>query len=287
MNQFPTTSFLFLCKFSLVLGLFSACGNSESQTLANAPMIEEGIPSELDDAKWVFESDQGIFIQKSNQPEARLLVEGAKWPRFGPNGDVVAFLRGNEVCLITLDTKEIQVLAETSTPKTLVVTASGEEIWFSEGKEMKAVKIDSGEIRSLVNDGEFLEVDAGPDGKTLLATVKSLGFRVKWFDLSNNTSKTLDKGCSASLSPDGFLATNNVDGHKRLAILNVNDGSLKTSVLAPQGIHTDNQFWSNHADWIASIDEDAGHILAHRVSDGKVWKLSNKDGGDRPDLWIP
>jgi|GEM_PF-1217334 len=287
MHQFPTTSFFFLFKFSLVVGLFSACGNSESQTLTNAPKVEEGIPSALKHAKWVFESDQGIFIQKGDESEAQLLVEGGRWPRLGPKGDVVAFLQGNKVSLMTLATRETKVLAETTKPKTLTLPSTGDEIWYSEGREMKAVKIDSGEIRSLVKDGEFLEVDAGPEGKTLIATVKSLGFRVKWFDLSNNTSKTLDKGCSASLSPDGLLATNNVDGHKRLAILNVNDGSLKTSVLAPQGMHTDNQFWSNHADWIASIDEDTGHILAHRVSDGKVWKLSNKDGGDRPDLWIP
>jgi hypothetical protein len=277
---------LHCCKFFLLIGLFSACGNSESPTSGKAPNIEAGLPSALKQAKWVFETQAGIFIQEAGK-QAEQLAEGGKWPRISPDGDFVAYLKGNDVCTISLETRESKVWAQSSKPKTLAIPSSGKEIWYSEGKEMKAVTIETGEIRSLVKDGEFLEVDTGPDGIILIATVKSFGYKVRVFNLLEESTFTLGKGCSASLSPDGRFATNNLDGHQELAIFDRKDGSVVKKVLAPQGIKTDNQFWSNHADWIASIDEETGHILAHRVSDGKAWKLSDKDGGDRPDVWIP
>src|SRR5690606_27830264 len=100
-----------------------------------------------------------------------------------PHGEGVAFLRGKEVCMISLATKEIQVLAQTDIPKTLAFSGDGNEVWYSEGKSVRAVNVKTLEQRQVAKDGDFLEIDAGPDGKILIATVKSFGYRLKIFDL--------------------------------------------------------------------------------------------------------
>ncbi len=278
-SRFPT--------FPLLLLMLSFCINActAKSTSADAK-LEAGIPAALGTSKLVFESAQGIHLQTpGKKPE--LLVDGGKWPRWSPDGNTVAFLKGKDVCIIHLPSKEIKVLAKTETPKTLVFSHDGSEIWFSDGKAVRAVSVNTLNKRVLVEDGEFLEIDSGPESKTLVATVKSFGYKVKVFDLENNQNRSLGKGCSASLSPDGKYATNNLDGHKELAIVKVSDGEREKTLPAPEGMLTDNQFWSNHPDWIMSMEEESGHLLAHRFSDGKVWELSDVSGADRPDLWVP
>ncbi|MDF3128377.1 hypothetical protein P0Y35_04140 [Kiritimatiellaeota bacterium B1221] len=283
MTQSKSHGALFSFLIITLCFTLSACGAKKT---SGAATLEAGIPKALLRSKLVYETAQGVHLQTPGQ-KSEILVEGAKWPRWRPDGKAIAFLRGEDVCVINPATKEIQILAKTQTPKTLVYSHDGSEIWFSDGKTVKAVSVTDQKERVLVQDGEFLEIDSGPESKSLVATVKSFGYKVKVYNLENDQNRSLGKGCSASFSPDGKYVTNNLDGHQALAIVNVSNGNREKSLPAPGGMLTDNQFWSNHPDWIMSMEEESGHLLAHRFSDGKVWKLSDVSGADRPDLWVP
>lgn len=278
-RKMPVGLFCGLLLFLISCGSGGATGNPE-------PVLETGIPAALTEAKLVYEGPGGIYLQFPGE-KASLIAEGGKWPRWSPDGSWIAFLKGKQVLRLDTESGKVHPLADTSTPKTLAVSPTGKEVWFSEGRKVKAVDIQSRDVRVLAEDGEFLEIDSGPEGNTLVATVKSFGYKVKVFDLVSGEIRSLGKGCSASLSPDGKQATNNLDGHKELALVKIEDGSRIKTLPAPKGSLTDNQFWSNHPDWVVSIDEEHGAVFAHRVSDGKVWQLSGGPKADRPDLWVP
>lgn len=267
--------------------LITACGNQPAEGDAMFPAIETKLPEMLRGAKLVFEHADGVYMRELGSGAATLAVPGAKWPRWSPDGSFIAYLKENGVHRFFPETGRHEKLADVNDPRTLVVAPDGNEVWFSEGSAVNAVDLESKKVRQLAEDGTFLEIDAGPDGKTLVATVKRFGYRVKVFHLETGKVTELGKGCSASFSPDGFTVTNNLDGHQYLALIDWNSGDTRQKIPAPAGTKTDNQFWSNHPDWIVSMDESDGSILGHRVSDHRVWKLSAVPNGDRPDLWIP
>lgn len=267
--------------------LIAACGNQPAAEDVEFPSIQSVIPEVLEGSKLVFEHADGVYLQETGSVSPTLLVPGATWPRWSPDGSFIAYLKDKGVHRLMFDSGEHEKLADVTDPRTLVVAPDGGEVWFSEGSTVKAVNIVGKEIRKLAEDGQFLEIDAGPDGKTLVATVKKFGYRVKVFHLESGGVTDLGKGCSASFSPDGRTVTNNLDGHRFLALVDWRTGESLQKLPAAQNTKTDNQFWSNHPDWIVSMDESDGSILGHRVSDHQIWRLSTIPKGDRPDLWIP
>ena len=275
-----------MVKLILCVLLFAGCGNPESGANAAGPSVETKPPAALENAKLVFQRPEGVFLQRVGR-EPELLVEGGSWPRWSADGSFVAFVRGNRIGRILLESGRVEFLADAGDPNAVAVPPGGEEIWFTDGDAVKAVSTLDRTVRTLAEGPRFLEIDAGPEGRRLVATVKHLGYRIRTYDVVAGSSDTLAKGCSASFSPDGTTVTNNLDGHTRLALLDAGSGASGGVVPAPSGIKTDNQFWSNHPDWIVSMAEESGNVLAHRVSDGRVWRLYGGGGADRPDMYVP
>ncbi len=284
---FSYTALMKLHLLALTSFLIAACGNQPAADDSEFPSIRTDIPKVLEGARLVFGHADGVYLQEAGSKRPTLIVPGATWPRWSPDGSFIAYLKDKGVHRLILETGEHEKLADVGEPRTLVVSFDGKEVWFSDGSTVKAVHIGSKSVRKLAEDGQFLEIDAGPEGKTLLATVRRFGYRVKVFDLESGEVTDLGRGCSASFSPDGKTVTNNLDGHRFLALIDWRSGETLQKIPAPMDSKADNQFWSNHPDWIISMDESDGAILGHRVSDHQIWRLSTIPKGDRPDLWIP
>jgi len=113
------------------------------------------------------------------------------------------------------------------------------------------------------------------------------GFGIKRYSLAtDDESILLGRGCSASLSPNGTRATLNLNGHRELALLDVRTGDTLATLSAPPDTQLDNQYWSNHPDWITAVSHK-GDIFLQRVTDGTCWRITRTGDADRPDLFVP
>ncbi|MDF3131135.1 hypothetical protein P0Y35_18135 [Kiritimatiellaeota bacterium B1221] len=251
-------------------------------------MVQEGWPAALKDGRLVHESPEGIVLHEEGK-KPRLWIEGGRWPRWSRNGNALFFIRGKEIGWKDYRSGKETMILRMTQPSVLAVYDHGREVWVGEGQQVKALNPETGELRLVIEDDTFRELDVGPDGKRMVATVRGKrgGNIIRYFDLQRGETRDIGKGCSASLSPDGTLATNNVSGHQELYLTQVKDGRLFKSLKTPEGHRTDNQYWSTHPDWVVALSEKKGQILAQRVTDGKVWILTEKVNADRPDLWVP
>jgi hypothetical protein len=259
---------------------------------AELPPAEEGsvpevsIPGPLQEAKLVFQRQGNIYLASPlHNTSAKALVNGQR-PRWNTEGTWIAFLQDNSICRIFPDTGVVEVLSEARNPRTLAVPKTGNEIWYSDDGNVMAVNVITKEVRRVVQGFAPLEMDVA--GEEVLGTVKVLGgYRVRARNVHTGKETDFGFGCSASFSPDGTNVTRNEGDHMRLALHDTTSTNIKSHLQAPEGRKTDNQFWSTHPDWIVSMDEESGHIYAHRVSDNSVYRITEEGGGDRPDLWVP
>lgn len=235
----------------------------------------------------VYECGEGICKTVLETGEEVLLVPRGTYPRWSPDGRYVAFLRDGGVMRIRADGGGEELLARTGSPRAVNYHPGGDEIIFTDGREVKSVSLESGEVRSLLQGREFMEIDVSPAGDRLIATVRERGFRIVAFRLPQGTTRSLVDGCSASLSPDGDLFTSLDRSHTRLSIRSFSEGTVQTVLPAPRGLKFDNQFWSNHPDWLASRSEGREeNIFVHQVSTGASVKITSSGAADRPDLYL-
>ena len=144
-------------------------------------------------------------------------------------------------------------------------------------------------MRTLASGYRFAEIDISPDGKRLVSTVLR-PIRILALDLETGDKRTLVRGCSASLSPNGELVTSLNGSHTELSLRSWHTGEISAVIDSPAGQRFDNQFWSNHPDWIASQKELAkktpGYIYIHQVSTNQPFQITFEAGADRPDLFV-
>jgi Tol biopolymer transport system component len=235
----------------------------------------------------VYECGDGICRATLETGAETILTARGRYPRWSPDGEYVAFLRDREVMRMRGDGSGVELLARAENPGALNYHPGGREILFTDGKEVKSFSLDSGRVKSLLRGRKFMEIDISPAGDRLIATVKDAGFRIMAFDLSAGTERSLTSGCSASLSPDGSLFTRLDRSHTRLDLRTWSSGTVRSVIESPRGLKFDNQFWSNHPDWVASRSEgDKGNIYAHQVSTGRAVRITSSGGADRPDLHL-
>jgi Tol biopolymer transport system component len=235
----------------------------------------------------VYECNDGICRATLETGTEALLTPHGRYPRWSPDGEYVAFLRDSGVMRMRADGSGVELLARAENPGALNYHPGGREILFTDGREVKSYSLDSGGVRSLLRGRKFMEIDISPAGDRLVATVKDAGFRIIAFDLPAGTERSLASGCSASLSPDGSLFTRLDRSHTRLDLRTWSSGTVRSVIESPRGMKFDNQFWSNHPDWVASRSEgDEENIYAHQVSTGRAVRITSSGGADRPDLYL-
>lgn len=273
---------------ALLLGACGGCGPSAARDSRSAAPLPLGAPPELAGARLLYQRPDGVYLRTLGQRQSVRLVEDATNPRWAPDGQSFAFLRGGQVWCHDLRDATERILAEAERARAVVFHPDGQRVLFAAGKSVKAVDLSGGPPLPLVSGPEFLELDVSRQGDFFAATVKSaLGYRVRRFDLPSGKATDIGRGCSASVSPDGRWITVNLEGHARLSLRDSQTGAEQGELLAPAGQRFDNQKWSNHPGWIAAVAEGQGtDVCVQRVGDSRAWRVTDDGDADRPDLFV-
>lgn len=235
----------------------------------------------------VCERDSALYVTALGHREATLLTSHGAYPRWSPDGERIAFVRGNAIMEIEIDDNKARVLAEADEARAVAWHPDGNEVLFTDSGTVKAVDRHTGRIRIVVDGWNVRELDLAGGGQRLAATVKKIGYHVYAFELGSGIARRLGSGCSASLSPDGTLVTNNRSGHRKLALRDWSTGRIHGHVHAPEGITFDNHFWSNRRDWLLSLSEgERRDVYLHQVSTDRAVQLTFSGDCDRPDLYV-
>lgn len=273
---------------TLLLGACGGCGRSAARDSQAAAAMPPGAPPELAGARLLYQRPDGIYLRTLGQHQSVRLVAGATNPRWAPDGQSFAFLRGGQVMCRDLRDSTERVLAEAERAHAVAFHPDGQQVLFADGKSVRAVDLRGGSPRQLVSGPEFLELDVSRQGDFFAATVKSaLGYRVRRFDLPSGQATEIGRGCSASVSPDGRWITVNIEGHARLSLRDSQTGAEQGELLAPAGHRFDNQKWSNHSGWIAAVAEgQRTDICVQKVGDSRAWRVTDDGDANRPDLFV-
>ncbi len=250
--------------------------------------VGEGFPPDLAGARLLYQRPDGIYLRTAAKPEAEKIVGDAAYPRWAPDGQSFAFLRGNRVMLYRFSDRSARELAVAEKGRAVAFHPGGGEVWFTDGDAVKAVSVEGGASRVALSGARVLELDFAPDGTFLAATVPALGgYRVARFELPGGVRRDIARGCSAGVTADGGRILVNLDGHTRLALFDATSGERVAEIAAPPGFKLDNQKWSNHPDWLAAVTEGRRQdIVIQRASDGRVWRVTSEGDADRPDLRV-
>ena len=249
---------------------------------------QAAIVRDLPAGRIVYERDDGIYIKNIGSSESIHLAKNAKHPRWSPDGRSVVFIRNNDIMVANVETKKLRLVTQAKQPATVRFGINNKTVLFSDGKRMFRIGLNGKGKKEIARDGRFFESSLDSSGNRLAATVKTgMGYKVRVFDLSAGTVRSVARGCSATISPRGDLVTVLESGHRVLHLYDWSSLKKAGQVKAPAGIKFDNHSWSNHPDWLVSTSEGELHdILLHHVPTGAYRKITTTGDGDRADLHV-
>jgi hypothetical protein len=188
---------------------------------------------------------------------------------------------------VGVDGSPEEKLASAEEPRAVAYRPDGRAILFTDGRRVRSVSLETGEVSTILDGWTFRELDVSEDGTRLIATVKRIGFHIHAFDLRSGHRRRMASGCSASLSPRGDTFTRNGRDHRTLSLRAWSTGKTVGVVHAPEGHTFDNQFWSNHPDWLAAKTEgEREDVFIHHVPDDTAFRATFTGDCDRPDLFV-
>ena len=238
--------------------------------------------------KIVYQTPAGIYeIIPGTKTPYRLIDYGTN-PRWSPDGKHIAFIHGNAIMLFSKKAGTIKRLATAGKAKSLCFYPDGKSVVFTDNKLLRLVEIANGKVITLLTGGPFYEVDMAGKGNRLAATVKTFtGYKVQVFDLQSGSVRTVSRGCSASLSPDGNLVTVNTQKHRVLSFFNWENLKEVAQIHAPSGMQFDNQLWSNNPEWLSSTSEgEVNNIFLHHAPSNTSYQMTTSGDSDRADLFV-
>lgn len=234
----------------------------------------------------VYDRPDGIYKTRVETGETRRLSDGGTNPRWSPDASRIAYLRNGWVMVMRADGSEPRELAQPREPFHISFHPDGSSVIFTDLKAIKVVSIADRGVRTLLTGEVFREPDMTADGR-LVTSVRAMQVEVRSYDLSTGEHWTIGRGCSASLSPDGTCVTQNTGGHRTLRLRDWKTGADRGKISSPKGLIFDNQYWSNHPDWIASKSQGAYEdIFVHSVRLDRAWRVTASGSCDRPDLFV-
>lgn len=243
--------------------------------------------AEILSGKVTFTSGHSIYRMDTGSHKPALLVENGSYPRWSPDGEFVAFVRGNRIMRVRSDGSEEEVLATASEARAVDYHPGGNQVLFTDGDCVRSVELDTGKVGTILEGWEVRELDISADGLLLAATVRKMGYHVYVFDLRTGEARRLARGCSANMSPDGLLVSNNRRGHRVLEFLSAVSGDVSGSIHSLPDCRFDNHSWANAQDWIVYISEaEEKDVFAHRVSTDEAFRLTFRGNCDRPDFYV-
>jgi len=275
------------CRFAILplvaLGMISGCRRDSPSALET----DQPPPASLRQARLLFQRPDGIYLAKPSDGHTVRVTINAAYPRWFPDGRRFVFIRQDRVMLHDTTDASERELAHSSQIRALAVNRANGDVFLATANGTYRIAPGSGNTEPVPVGGPAYELSAcGP----VLITTERLplrGFGIKRYSLAtDDESILLGRGCSASLSPNGTRATLNLNGHRELALLDVRTGDTLATLSAPPDTQLDNQYWSNHPDWITAVSHK-GDIFLQRVTDGTCWRITRTGDADRPDLFVP
>jgi len=285
----PQAQNLIIVLSGVLLVISIGCTPAEKTDAPPPPAQDTPLPAppELQAARLLYQRPDGIYLANPATGNGRLIIPGGRYPRWFRDGRRFAFLRGQQILLADIDTLPTErLLATAKEPAGVAVRPDGRAVLFIEGDTIRQVALDTGTDTTLLSGFAFRELAAGTNAIVATVKVPLRGFRMMRFDLPDGSATTLGSGCSASLSPDGTTATLNLEGHRQLALVNLQTHDTRQHLPAPAPHQLDNQYWSNHTNWIAAVCHN-GNVMLQRISDHATWRTTTTRDADRPDLFVP
>lgn len=262
----------------------TAGSKQQIQTEAEAPVQKE---MRIPPGRLVYERPDGIYIYDTVKKKAKRIAREGRNPRFSPDGEYVVFVNDNAIMMVTDGGNRLREIARSEQPRTLCFHPDG-TVLFSDGKAIKRVHPKTLEVEDVIRDGLIRELAINKTGDRLVATVKSAtGLRVKTIDLKSGEIRTVSRGCSATISPDGRYVTVNARDHRKLYVFDWQGLKKQFSIPAPNGGKFDNHYWSSSNHWLVSTAEGDRHdIYIHHVPSGWNDRITDTGDSDRADFFV-
>jgi hypothetical protein len=258
----------------------SGCGDSNGSA-ESTPIAESSLSYSV-----AYQRGDDVFV-KDHDAEPRLLVRNATHPRWDPDGSRVATVSARNILVVDAHSGEATTVATAADPVTVAWHPSGERLFFTDRNMVRIVDLETQAVSTVVEGHRVLELDVAPDGTTLVGTVRRSGYAIRVFDLEAGNSRNIARGCSASISPDGKMVTNLLSGHRNLDLIKPANGDRVRLLDAPDGVVYDNQYWTNHPDWIAGeLEGDKRDIVLINATDGRVRRVTDEGTASRGDVFI-
>ncbi len=239
-------------------------------------------------AKIVYQRPDGLYVLQIGDSRPQRITDHGSHPRWSPDGKQITYVHDNTIMLISDAEQNPIRLATAERAKAVVFEPDGKSVIFTNGQKLQKVEITSGKVTTLLENKKIKEIDTSAAINRLAMTIRSgFGFSVMTLDTASNKLRKVAKGCSASLSPDGNVVTVNDRDHTRLHMYNWKTLQKVGHISSPPGLKFDNQFWSNHPQWLVSTSEGQTHdIFIHHLSSDSSFQLTSTGDSDRADLYV-
>lgn len=246
-----------------------------------------GLPA----GRLVYQRKDGIYVTAFGQHPAtprRVSSSGSK-PRWSPQGNSFAYLDLGRIMLHDLGKNSSRSITSDIKTQTLCFHPDGRSLFFSNGKWLKEISLDSGKVsQTFKAPSAIKEISVSADGNVFAMTVKTrFGFEVHSFDQRNKHLRKVARGCSANVNPEGTLVSVLNSDHTRLVLYATNTLVAVNEIRAPGKGKFDNQIWTNHRHWLTSVQEGKEqNVYLHDKTTGRSYQLTDHGGCIRADAHL-
>ncbi|MDF3129388.1 hypothetical protein P0Y35_09295 [Kiritimatiellaeota bacterium B1221] len=241
------------------------------------------------------EKNKGIWIQKLGHDRMRRLTTGGRFPRFSPDGETIFFLRGdNEVYRISKKGgDETKLLEWEERIPGIAVHPKNSEILFISASGIWRLNLETLDVTKLEAAPESpAAIDLDEKMNIIISTYEGRHHRIwkqQTEDIRHSAWERVEPGCSAALSPDGKLFSDNNNRHTYMEIKSFKTNEVLHQVQTyPENYLVDNEAWTNLNDWMVFNSDTTKHRFAYlyRMGDEHSLMVTFTWDSDRPDAFI-